>query len=39
VLGAGGHPDGQPPGGDVIDGTVLGVGVGDADSDELLVLG
>ena len=38
-LRASGEPDGQPPGGDVIDGTVLGVGVGDAGSDELLVLG
>jgi len=33
------HPDGQPPGGDVIDGAVLGVGVSGARGDELLVLG
>ncbi len=38
VLGAGGQPDGQPPGGDVIDGAVPGVGVGGADVDEPLVL-
>ena len=39
VLGAGGQPDGQPPGGDVIDGAVPGIGVGGADVDEPLVLG
>ena len=39
VLGAGGQPDGQPPGGDVVDGAVAGVGVGGADVDEPLVLG
>ena len=39
VLRAGGHPDGQPPGGDIIDGAVPGVGVGGAEGDELLVLG
>ena len=39
VLRPGGQPDGQPPGGDVIDGAVPGVGVGGAEGDELLVLG
>jgi hypothetical protein len=39
VLGAGGEPDGQPPGGDVVDGAVLGVGGGGALVDELLVQG
>ena len=38
VLGAGGQPDGQPPGGDVIDGAVPGVGIGGADAYEPLVL-
>jgi hypothetical protein len=39
MLRAGGHPDGQPPGGDIIDGAVPGVRRGGAESDELLVLG
>ena len=33
----GGQPDGQPPGGDMIDGPVLGVGCGGAVVDEPLV--
>ncbi len=39
VLRAGGQPDGQPPGGDVVDGPIPGVGVGGADGDQLFVLG
>ena len=39
MLRAGGHPDGQPPGGDIIDGAVPGVRVGGTYGDELLVLG
>ena len=35
----GGQPDGQPPGGDVIDGAALGIGGGDAVADETLVQG
>lgn len=35
----GGQPDGQPPGGDVVDGPVLGVGCGGAVVDEPLVQG
>ena len=38
-LGAGGQPDGQPPGGEVVDGAALGVGGGDAVVDEPLVQG
>ena len=38
-LGAGGEPDGQPPGGEVVDGAALGVGGGDAVVDEPLVQG
>ena len=33
----GGQPDGQPPGGDVVDGAAPGVGGGDAVADQLLV--
>jgi hypothetical protein len=36
-LGAGGQPDGQPPGGEVVDGAALGVGGGDAVVDEPLI--
>ena len=35
----GGQPDGQPPGGDVIDDAAAAVGVGDAVVDEALVQG
>ena len=35
----GGQPDGQPPGGDMIDGAAPGVGGGDAVVDETLVQG
>jgi len=35
----GGHPDGQPPGGDMIDGATPGVGLGEALADERLVQG
>ena len=38
-LGAGGQPDGQPPGGEVVDGAALGVGRGDAVVDEPPVQG
>ena len=34
-----GQPDGQPPGGEVVDGTPLAVGGGDAVADEPLVQG
>ena len=39
VLGPGGQPDGQPPGGDVVDEAVPGVGDGGAVADEPLVQG
>jgi len=35
----GGQPDGQPPGGDMIDGAAAGVGFGDAVADETFVQG
>ncbi len=35
----GGQPDGQPPGGDMVDGPVPGVGCGGAVADEPLVQG
>ena len=35
----GGQPDGQPPGGDVIDGAAAGVGFADAVVDEMFVQG
>ena len=38
-LGAGGQPDGQPPGGDVVDDGAAAVGFGDAVVDEPLVQG
>ena len=38
-LGPGGQPDGQPPGGDVVDDGAAAVGVGDAVVDEALVQG
>src|SRR4029077_19560665 len=38
-LGPGGQPDGQPPGGEVIDSGAPGVGGGDAVTDEPLVQG
>jgi hypothetical protein len=38
-LGPGGQPDGQPPGGDMIDGAAAGVGLGGAVVDETLVQG
>jgi len=36
-LGPGGQPDGQPPGGEVVDDGAAAVGVGDAVGDEPLV--
>jgi len=39
LLRAGGQPDSQPTGGDVVDGAVLGIGNSGALVDELLVLG
>ena len=38
-LGPGGQPDGQPPGGDVVDDGAAAVGFGDAVGDEPLVQG
>ena len=35
----GGQPDGQPPGGDMIDGAAAGVGFADAVADETLIQG
>ena len=39
LLGAGGQPDGQPPGSDVVDDGAAAVGFSDAVVDELLVQG
>jgi hypothetical protein len=39
LLWAGGQPDGQPPGGDVVDGAALGIGDRGALVDEPLVQG
>ena len=38
-LGPGGQPDGQPPGGEVVDDGAAAVGFGDAVVDEALVQG